>query len=171
MEDRVGKPISLEDHGGFSLLEVMVALAILGMALVAIFGLFSGGLQAARLVKDYDQALLYAQQKLEELNHSPTLRPKVERGEFEGSHYRWDTEVSPYSGNGWEDKDGSPVKMLQIQVKVSWPSRRGERTLELNTLRIMIVDQEEVDEDATKRVDVEPASRRKKTWIGRMDKI
>lgn len=137
-----------EENKGFSLLEVMVALAILGMALVAIFGLFSGGLQAARLVKDYDQALLYAQQKLEELNHSPTLRPKVERGEFEGSHYRWDTEVSPYSGKDWEDKGDSSVKLLHIQVKVSWPSRRGERTLELNTLR-MIVDQEALDQKSS----------------------
>ena len=127
---------------GFSLLEVMVALAILGMALVAIFGLFSGGLAAAKLVKDYDQALFYAQQKMEELNLSPTLRPDVERGEFGESGYRWVTEVSSFSDNGWEDDGDSPIKLVQVQVKVSWPGRQRERTLELNTLK-MIVDQQD----------------------------
>ena len=54
---------------GFSLLEVMVALAILGIALVAIFQLFSVNLRSTQKAEDYTKAIFYARSMLDEALH------------------------------------------------------------------------------------------------------
>ena len=50
---------------GFTLLEIMVSLAIIGIALVTLLQLFSGALRSAKLSRDYSIALLEAKKKMD----------------------------------------------------------------------------------------------------------
>ena len=50
---------------GFTLIEIMVAMAILGIGLVVIVELFGGGLRLGRTSAEYTQAVSYARMKLE----------------------------------------------------------------------------------------------------------
>lgn len=51
---------------GFSLLEVIVAISILGIAAVALFQLFSISLRATKKSEDYTRALIYSRSIMDE---------------------------------------------------------------------------------------------------------
>ncbi len=64
---------TLTDTGGFSLVEVLVSLAILTSALVAIANLFAVGLQANLAARSVSLATILAAQKIEELSADTAL--------------------------------------------------------------------------------------------------
>ena len=59
---------------GFTLLEVLVALAILGLAVVAVIQGFAQGLRLLKLSGDHQRAVLVADQKIREV-----LAPESQR--------------------------------------------------------------------------------------------
>src|SRR4030042_229498 len=65
---------------GFTLMEVVVALAILSVGLTVIIELFAGGLRLARVSEEYTKAVNYARIKMEEI----AVKPKMEEGNEEG---------------------------------------------------------------------------------------
>lgn len=58
---------------GFSLLEVLVALTILGIGVVSLIQLFSGSLGTVKKSEDYSKALIYARSLLDEAYSMPDL--------------------------------------------------------------------------------------------------
>ena len=100
---------------GFSLLEVMVALAILGMALVAIFQLFSLNLRSTKKAEDYTKAIFYARSMMDEafIYVDPSGESKSE--EYEG-RYAVKRDVSVKS-----ESDDGKVKLYEIIVTATWP--------------------------------------------------
>lgn len=54
-------------QAGFTLVEVLVALMVLSIAVVAALQLFGGGLRLARAAVDHQEATLLASEKLSEL--------------------------------------------------------------------------------------------------------
>ena len=61
----------------------MVAMAILGIGLVSIMGLFSSGLNSAKLSENYTLATILARQKMEEIASEKELQPGSSSGDFE----------------------------------------------------------------------------------------
>jgi general secretion pathway protein I len=119
---------------GFTLIEVMIAITILGISLVLVMQLFAGGLRAARTSCDYSRAVLHAKDKIEDL----TSNPVQDSGVFDDG-FKWETEVEPYK----EVKD-DPVKLLKIKVRVMWPDvMRNSRTVELIGLKAVESENEE----------------------------
>ncbi len=115
---------------GFTLIEVVIALAILGISLAVIFELFSGGLRLGRISEEYVKATHYASLKMEELTNQGKLQEGTEEGEFD-NHYRWQTLVKkldllPIEEKGLDFKP--PVECLQIKVNVQWKSGMKERS-------------------------------------------
>ncbi len=53
---------------GFTLLEVLVAMAIFGIAVITLLGVFSNGLNLTKLTNDHTQAIILAQSKLAGFN-------------------------------------------------------------------------------------------------------
>ena len=90
---RLNKP----SNDGFSLLEVIVALAIMAMGFVTVLQLFSGSIRSVSLSEQYLKGTTLAHSKLGELevnNYSVT--------EYEGifpdeKNYRWQLQVSPHT--------------------------------------------------------------------------
>src|SRR4030042_1449282 len=78
---------------GFTLMEVLVSMAILGIALTLILELFSGGLRSAKISEEYTKAI-------------------------------------------WYGKATLPVDLYQIVVRVTWPSGSGQRSYEVESLRV-----------------------------------
>jgi len=127
----------LRDKGGirgFTLLEVMVAIAILGIALTCVLQIFSGGLDCAKRSGEYTRAVLYAKAKMEELISRSDLTEGEESGEFD-SDYRWHTEIRPAELQCEEHYKNLPIQLYELTVKVSWVSDDKERDVELNTLK------------------------------------
>ena len=111
-----------ENNRGFTLLEVIIAIAIMGISIVLIMQLFSGGLRLGKISGDYTAAVIHAREKMEEM----LIKPEASAGKFD-SKYKWQSEVSSYSTA--EKKDS---KLLKISVKVSWQENKA---LELVTLK------------------------------------
>ena len=61
------------DKNGFTLIEVVIALAILGIGLTVIMELFSGGLRLGRVSEEYTKAMNYASLKMEEIATQKTI--------------------------------------------------------------------------------------------------
>ena len=117
-------------RAGFTLIEVIVAIAILAISLVMIMQLFSGGLRASRASRDYTRAILHAKDKMEELH----IKPVQGSGEFEDG-FKWESEVYPFEE--YEEKlENIDVNLLKVKVKVIWSNiANQQKSVELMSLK------------------------------------
>lgn len=122
---------------GFTLLEVMVSLAILGIALTCILQLFSGGLDSVKRSGDYTKALLYAKEKMDEVMSSNVLIEGEKSGEFADENYKWYSEIRPleFQGEGEEIYEDLPLRIYEVTLRVSWLGDGKEKDIEINTLK------------------------------------
>jgi len=123
---------------GFTLLEVLVAMAILGVGLIVIIELFSGGLRLGRTAEEYTRAVGYARMKLEEISLAKTLEEGIEEGEFD-REYRWQVEVKKVDllPPGKETSYQPPVALYWVRIEVLWKSGIRERTTALESYRVL----------------------------------
>ncbi|MCJ7705058.1 MAG: prepilin-type N-terminal cleavage/methylation domain-containing protein [Desulfobacterales bacterium] len=121
---------------GFTLLEVVVALAILGVGLMVIIELFAGGLRLGRVSEEYTKAVNYSRMKLEELALKPPAEEGVEEGEFNET-YRWKIETKRIDLLPFErDTDFKPpVEFFHVKIDVIWKSGLKERSVGLESYR------------------------------------
>ena len=129
---------------GFTLLEVVVAMAILGVALTVIIELFSGGLRLARTSTDYTKAINYARMKMEEIAVQQTMEEGSQEGEFD-SAFRWQVETKKVDvlpiEKGIDFKP--PTQLFQVKVNVLWKSGLREKSTRLETYRTIKLEDEE----------------------------
>jgi len=120
---------------GFTLVEVLVALAIIGMALGAIAAVFGQGLAGHETASEAETALAVAEEQL--ALAASVQRPGAASGVFSGQ-FAWQTTVAPYKDA--EDKTaGAPSglpPLYRIAVSVAWHDGRHTRQVSLSTLRL-----------------------------------
>lgn len=113
--------------GGFSLLEMLVALAILGIALGALYQAASGATRNLRTAQRHAYAVELARSLLDQYAVVPAAG-LAERGET-GSGFRWQVRARPLPGVG----SALPAGRLQaLQVRVAWPDGARERSVVLD---------------------------------------
>jgi general secretion pathway protein I len=123
---------------GFTLLEVLVAVAIAGLALVGLFQAGSGGLFAADTAARAEEAIQRAQSHLAAVGRDAALV----QGEFtddDGGGYRWQLRVRPVATRQGLAPDGTSAvtsTLYDVEVAILWPGRKGERSVVLRTLRL-----------------------------------
>jgi len=127
------------DIAGFSLIEVLVALVITGLALAAIAGAFSNGLLGHQASEEAATALTLAEEKLAVAGTGQPLRPGTASGEFAG-RYRWQLTIAPYEDRAGGDAAdiGQPgaLQLYRIEAAVAWREGLRQRLLSLTTLRL-----------------------------------
>jgi prepilin-type N-terminal cleavage/methylation domain-containing protein len=74
-EDSSHDPERAVRGDGYSLVEVLVAIAILSLAILPMVGMFDAALRAATLGGNYDKARALANEKLEEIRALPYRNP------------------------------------------------------------------------------------------------
>lgn len=134
---------SLKSHPnfqtGFTLLEILLAVSILGLALTVIMQQFSAGLRIARASHTYTTATIYAKQKLEELQVEEEMREKEENGSFEDGYY-YRVSITPYEDYLEEEDDEGlfdllPLEMYRLESVVWWQEGEKEKSVTLATLK------------------------------------
>src|ERR1700691_4587257 len=85
-------------QAGFTLIEVLVALAIIGLALGAVAGVFGQGLAGHETASEAEAALAVAEEQLALAAATP--HPGAANGVF-ANRYAWQATVAPY-----QDADG-----------------------------------------------------------------
>lgn len=123
--------------GGFTLLEVVVALAIAALALVGLFQAGSGGLFAVDTAARAQEAVQRAQSHLAAVGRDAALV----QGDFtddDGGGYRWRLRVRPVASRPVLAVGGNAnatATLFDVEVAISWPGRNGDRSVVLKTLR------------------------------------
>ena len=123
-------------QSGFTLLEVIVALALLALALTLLLGTLSGATRKLRDAEDAGRAALHAQSLLAQEGVGTALLPGRREGQWEGGRYRWRLQVAPYLDPlrpAPADMPGAP-RLLQLQLDVRWGDAAGQ-SLQLRSLR------------------------------------
>ena len=121
---------------GFTLIEVVVAMAILSIGLVVIIELFGGGLRLGAVSGEYTKAAGYARIKLEEITLAKTLVEGVQEGEFD-KDFRWLVEVKRVDllPPGNETTYRPPVALYRVRIDVRWKSGLKDRVASLESYR------------------------------------
>jgi general secretion pathway protein I len=113
---------------GFTLLEVLVAFAILSVAVVAVIQGFAQGLRLLKVAGDHQRAVLLADQKAREVVNPVESHDRGQDGAFD-----WERTVTIVTT---PDLDRTPATrkwhVYQIDVKVRWGDKRA---IEITTLR------------------------------------
>ncbi len=124
----------LTHQRGFTLIEVVIALAILGVGLIVIIELFSGGLRLGRVSGEYTTAANYARMKMEEVRLKPSLEEGVEEGDF-NDLYRWQVDVKKIDTLPVEKNRDfhPPAELFQIRLNLIWKSGGKERSMGLES--------------------------------------
>ena len=120
---------------GFTLLEVVVAIGLLGILMAAAVELLAVGVRSAKASGDYTQAVMLGKQKLDEIALQPLL-PGTSDGAVDGG-YRWSAEIVPER----QDAEVLPAKLFRLRVRVSWRGRLDDKAVELVTLRTAMVEE------------------------------
>lgn len=124
-------------HAGFTLLEVLVAIMIVGLSLGVILQQFALASRAGAASHDTTRATLYAREKLEELKTLQYPQSAVERGRFDDG-FEWETIVEVYGYDDVEDDsvfDGLRYETFRLIAIVTWRYGTRSRQVELETLR------------------------------------
>ena len=131
-------------RAGFTLIEVLVALAILSVGLTVIIELFAGGLRLARTSEEYTKAVNYARIKMEEIAVKSKMEEGSEEGKFDET-FRWQVGVKKVDVLPIEKKPDLkiPVELFQVQVRVIWKSGSKERSTYVESYRTIKVEDEE----------------------------
>jgi general secretion pathway protein I len=126
------------DSAGFTLLEVVVALAIAGLALVGLFQAGSTGLFAADTATQAEEAVERAQSHLAAVGRDAALTA----GEFtdqDGGGYSWRLSVRPVATRQMPGPDGisaNSTTLYAVEVEISWGDAGHKRSVVLKTLRL-----------------------------------
>jgi prepilin-type N-terminal cleavage/methylation domain-containing protein len=120
---------------GYSLVEVLVAIAILSLAILPMVGMFEAALRAATLGGNYDRARALANEKLEEIlalpysepggpadsvteKYPPTSPTSGKRGIFT---YTVQTRFVDASFSN--PTDSPPTSQMRVEVEVEWQGK------------------------------------------------
>lgn len=118
---------------GFTLIEIMVALTVMGFAVVSLVQLFAANLRMIDTSRDYMAALTRAETLMREIVESD----KIEENSWKDSSdqgYRIEVTVSETQG---ERTEQLPIKLLRIEVVFSWEKALRKKSLTLRTLKIV----------------------------------
>ncbi len=114
--------------GGFSLLEMLVAIAIAAMTLIALYHASGGSVRAAAEVDRQTRAIIAAESLLALHQHVGPAGVRA-NGRFEdGMH--WRVSSTPLQATS----DGTVQRMQRIVVAVTWPQHNAHRQLQLVSL-------------------------------------
>lgn len=128
---------------GFTLLEVLVSLAILAIAVTMISQLFSANLKTVASSGDMTSAMIRAEFRMRDLLADNSLSEKV-LSENTDDGYRFDISISEILK---DRTDNLPVKLMKIDLTIYWVTARKEKKFSLRTVRMIDKAKQDEKED------------------------
>ncbi len=131
-------PSTTDRRRGFTLLEVLVAFAVLAVALGVAFEIFAMGLRGARSADALTRAVLIAESRLARVGVETELTPGESEGETDdGTLWRIEIHDQP-AEDGDEERTVTPSLpvLRDIIVTVSWGDAASRQSFVLRTSRL-----------------------------------
>jgi hypothetical protein len=122
---------------GMSLLEVLMAISLLGVSFVTIFSGLSAALRATGRLDAFDRGNEFATQKLNELFLDPTFGTDQRRFGTSPSGIEWEARTELLDQRPLPGSQNS-AQLVRINLEVSWRTRSGRQNLSLESLKLFI---------------------------------
>lgn len=120
---------------GFSLIEVLVSLTIVGISMVVLLQIFSGGLHRMVRSDETFRASVFARSLEARIGRDLPLQTGLLRGENDQG-FKWDIDIFPYDTDQGLIRVNVPRGQLyQLTIRVTWPSSVRQGELVLQSLR------------------------------------
>jgi prepilin-type N-terminal cleavage/methylation domain-containing protein len=118
---------------GFTLLEVVVAMAIVGLGVVTVIEIFSMGLRLETASAARTDAVAYSRQVMDTLLIRKSFDMRGDSGTI-GRTHRWQADVQPIR----DDTQLAPPNwdINQITLRMRYPDGERDKLVEIKTLRI-----------------------------------
>ncbi len=139
---------------GFTLLEVLVATLVMGIAITGLLSALSTSLRSAARLTDHDRAALLAHQKMDELLiASKVQKLAVVEGTWVpeltgGLQIGWRARITPYEFPAGSVA-GSPI-LERVELEIWWMNGDRRRTFTLEGFRRGLMTEEEAAAVASK---------------------
>ncbi len=117
---------------GFTLLEILVALAIMAIAVTLVLQLFSVNLRAVSKAGDMTSAAIRGEARIREILAEP-LPTETSWSEASEDGYRMDVSITEVLK---ERTDNLPVKMMEAILTIHWVEGQKEKSLTLKSQKI-----------------------------------
>ncbi len=118
---------------GFTLIEIMVALTVMGFAVVSLVQLFSSNLRMIGTSQDYMTALTRAESVMRGIMESDKIEEKSWKDSTDQG-YQVEITVSEIQK---ERTDNLPIKLLQIELVFSWEKALRKKSMILRTMKVV----------------------------------
>lgn len=115
---------------GYSLIEVIVAFALMALAATLLLGSLSGAARQVGIADRQGRAALHAESLLATLGVGAPLEAGQQHGEWEQGRYHWTLHVAPYV----EPRQASS-RLWEVELQVRWGEAAHEQ-LHWRTLRL-----------------------------------
>jgi type II secretion system protein I len=123
----------MANRKGFTLLEVLVSLALMAIAVTLLMQLFSADLRAISRSGDLTWASVMADARIKKIVDE--LSPDAASwSEVTQDGYRMDVSISEALN---ERTESLPFKLMEVSLTVGWTEGRKEKSLRLNTLKLV----------------------------------
>lgn len=123
---------------GFTLLEVVVALAIAGLALVGLFEAGSGGLFAVDTAARAEEAVERARSHLAAIGRNAAMTQGESQGD-DGGGFHWKICVQPLASRTMPSPDAAAamaIALYAVEVDITWEEKGKQQAVVLKTLRL-----------------------------------
>ena len=121
-------------QNGFTLLEVVVAMAIVGLGIVVLLEIFSVGLRLETASAARTDAVAYSRQAVDEFLTRKSFDGRGESGTI-GRSLRWQIDVEPVRDNTQVESIGWDIS--EITLRMRYPEAERDKFLEMKTLRVV----------------------------------
>ncbi len=124
----------MHSPGGFTLLEILVSLALLGIALTVILQVFSANLRNIASAEDYGYAAAKASARMRDIVDREAVS-ETEWSETTPEGYRIDVSVIEYMK---ERTANLPVRLLQVNLTIHWLRGTRDKSLTVSTIKSVV---------------------------------
>lgn len=118
---------------GFTLIEILVAIALLGIAITIVLQLFSANLRAIAASEDYVAASIRAEIKMREILDEDNLSENASV-ETTDEGYRFDIAVTDLLP---ERTENLQVRLYQVDLTIHWTKGKKNKALTLNSIKML----------------------------------
>ena len=136
----IARAPGLARQHGYTLIEIIVAFAILALGLTLLLGTLSGATRQVRAAGDAGRAALHAQSLLDEFATLP--QPQHREGDLEQGRYHWQLDVTPWQDSSPEQGvtpiDPNAARLLHVRLRVAWGDGGPAQRVEANSLRLVL---------------------------------
>jgi len=126
---------SRSPQGGFTLIEIAIGMAVLGLCVVSALQVFGGSMRLARNASRMTEAVVHAKALMDSVLWAPELGDATTHGTI-GNGFRWQRTIRKAGVEDGAAEEQTDLRLAVISVTVEWEEPNGVKAYTIGTLRV-----------------------------------